>query len=63
MFIQVYFHRTRRYLDAMLVNYLSDSLPNGRYPIAVKEYLEWYDARIWGDIKRDESTNESVIIR
>lgn len=58
MFVQVYFHRTRRYLDAMLVNYLSDSLPNGRYPIKVEEYLEWDDARVWGDIKRDESTNE-----
>lgn len=58
MFVQVYFHRTRRYLDRMLVDYLSSSLPNGRYPMEVDQYLEWDDARVWRNIKEDANNNE-----
>lgn len=32
MFIQVYFHKTRRYLDKVLVKGLKAVLPNGKYP-------------------------------
>ena len=32
MFIQVYFHKTRRYLDKVLVKSLKTVLPNGKYP-------------------------------
>lgn len=32
MFIQVYFHKTRRYFDKQLVKALKAILPNGRYP-------------------------------
>jgi len=58
MFVQVYFHKTRRFLDKMLVDYLKESLPNGRYPNKVAEYLEWDDARVWGMIREDEKVNE-----
>lgn len=58
MFVQVYFHKTRRFLDRMLVEYLKTSLPNGRYPDNVDEYLEWDDDRVWRKIKEDQSTNE-----
>ncbi|NLU53278.1 MAG: HD domain-containing protein [Clostridiaceae bacterium] len=57
MFIQVYFHKTRRFLDKMLVEYLKTSLPNGRYPDNVDDYLEWDDALVWRNIKRDEKSN------
>jgi len=53
MFVQVYFHKTRRFLDKMLVEYLRTSLPNGRYPNNVDDYLEWNDARVWRNIKKD----------
>ncbi|MEG0784990.1 MAG: HD domain-containing protein [Christensenella sp.] len=46
MFIQVYFHKTRRYLDKVLVKALKQVLPNGKYPAAVDEYLKWDDARV-----------------
>lgn len=46
MFIQVYFHRTRRFFDIMLGNALKEILPGGTYPAAVEEYLEWDDCKV-----------------
>lgn len=46
MFIQVYFHKTRRYLDKALVKSLKVVLPDGKYPEDIKEYLKWDDVRV-----------------
>ena len=46
MFIQVYFHRTRRYFDIMFYRALSDILPSGKYPDTTSEYLKWDDTRV-----------------
>lgn len=46
MFIQVYFHKTRRYLDRALVKGLSHILPDGKYPEDTSEYLAWDDHRV-----------------
>ena len=46
MFIQVYFHKTRRYLDKSLVACLKEILPNGKYPNDINEYLLWDDNRV-----------------
>ena len=46
MFIQVYFHKTRRFLDKLLVNSLRKILPNGKYPCDIKEYIKWDDNRV-----------------
>lgn len=46
MFIQVYFHKTRRCLDRMLIECLKRILPDGRYPESVDEYLSWDDNRV-----------------
>lgn len=46
MFIQVYFHRTRRYFDIMFYQSLKEILPNGRYPETTEEYLKWDDTRV-----------------
>ncbi len=46
MFIQVYFHKTRRYFDKQLVKALKVILPHGKYPEDVREFLEWDDNRI-----------------
>ncbi len=46
MFIQVYFHRTRRFFDIMLGRALQLVLPDGAYPDSVEEYLQWDDCRV-----------------
>lgn len=46
MFVQVYFHRTRRFFDIVFAQALEQILPNGTYPQAVDEYIQWDDNRI-----------------
>ena len=53
MFVQVYFHRTRRYFDIIFANALKQILPNGSYPISVEEYLKWDDIRVLQLIKEN----------
>lgn len=58
MFIQVYFHHTRRFLDIMLAKALKDILPNGVYPESVQEYLKWDDCRVIQLMKEHEDDNQ-----
>lgn len=51
MFIQVYFHKTRRYFDKQLVEALKKILPDGRYPGKIKEYLKWDDNRVMYELQ------------
>jgi len=46
MFVQVYYHKTRRFMDKRLVSCLKKILPNGKYPIDICEYLEWDDMKV-----------------
>lgn len=46
MFIQVYFHKTRRYFDKLLAQCLTMILPGGKYPVEIREYLKWDDAKV-----------------
>lgn len=46
MFIQVYFHKTRRYLDHLLVECLKEILPEQKYPCDLEKYLQMDDAEI-----------------
>ncbi|TEB04305.1 hypothetical protein Psch_04031 [Pelotomaculum schinkii] len=49
MFLQVYFHKTRRIYDYYLVNFLKLALDRERrqsYPIDLKEYLSWNDQKV-----------------
>lgn len=59
MFIQVYFHKTRRYLDKALVDCIKELLPDGKYPEDTNDYLMWDDNRILSTI----STSQSDIIK
>ena len=59
MFIQVYFHKTRRYLDHLLVEALKEVLPEGRYPSTLEEYLALDDAEIYHKIRSARTTNAS----
>lgn len=51
MFIQVYFHKTRRYLDRLLVENVANVLPNSKYPEDVSEFLKWDDIAILDKIR------------
>lgn len=65
MFIQVYFHRTRRFFDIMLCEALKSVLPNGTYPEDTEEYLKWDDARVIQEInkKTDSEPCRNIIHR
>jgi HD superfamily phosphohydrolase len=59
MFLQVYFHKTRRVLDHHLVEALKQLLPLGEYPENLLEYLQWDDNRILSEF-RVNSDNDLV---
>lgn len=58
LFIQVYFHRTRRFLDKILVEFLKKNLPDGKYPEDIDEYLSWNDNVVWRLIKDSQDKDE-----
>lgn len=58
MFIQVYFHKTRRYFDHQLVKALKVILPNGCYPAETDEFLKWDDNRVMYELQN--STDPAV---
>ncbi|MDR2355445.1 MAG: HD domain-containing protein [Clostridiales Family XIII bacterium] len=53
MFIQVYFHKTRRYLDKLLAENISEILPGSKYPAEIAEYLQWDDGKILAKIEEN----------
>ncbi|WP_165046228.1 HD domain-containing protein [Adlercreutzia sp. ZJ138] len=55
MFIQVYFHKTRRLLDKRLVSSMKEILPKGVFPLDVKEYLEWDDIRVLSKLSTSDA--------
>lgn len=59
MFIQVYFHRTRRYFDIMLGEALKFILPDGLYPTSIEEYLQWDDCRVIQLLKENVDKNSA----
>lgn len=52
MYVQVYFHRTRRFFDIIFARALEKILPNGTYPDFVDEYVNWDDNRVLQLIKK-----------
>ena len=59
MFIQVYFHRTRRYFDVMFYRVLEEILPDGRYPEDTREYLKWDDTLVIQLMQKNAETHEA----
>ena len=59
MFIQVYFHKTRRYLDRLLVKVIESLLENGKYPEDVNDYEtkshcnQYTDSDLFMVVKKD----------
>ena len=60
MFIQVYFHKTRRFFDKLLVECLKAVLPENKYPIDLKEYLKWDDVRVLSEMAKKKESNDSI---
>lgn len=60
MFVQVYFHRTRRYFDILFSKVLPKILPGGTYPEDVNEYLKWDDNRVINLMHDKESEVEEA---
>lgn len=58
MFVQVYFHRTRRFFDIIFAKALEQILPNGTYPESTDEYIEWDDNRIIQLLKENKDVRE-----
>ena len=57
MFIQVYFHKTRRYLDKALVKSLKAILPGEKYPKDIHEYLKWDDTKVLNLFANSDNTD------
>lgn len=60
MFIQVYFHKTRRYLDKLLVDCIKEILNDNKYPAQLEDYLKWNDDMIIGKISEKKSVSENA---
>lgn len=60
MFIQVYFHKTRRYLDRLLVKSIADILPESKYPVDITKYLKMDDDWILNEIRKAVDSNEAA---
>lgn len=66
MFVQVYFHRVRRFFDITFASALKKCLPDGVFPIEVRQYLEWDDNKVMELLKRsmdDVPEAKSIISR
>jgi HD superfamily phosphohydrolase len=63
MFIQVYFHKTRRYFDRLLSESLKEILPEGRYPAEIQEYLKWDDVRAIEAMRKSEKPFSTKYLR
>ncbi len=58
MFLQVYFHKTRRLYDKMLTDFLTENLPGGKYPKDVRKFLSWDDQKVWSLILQNQERNQ-----
>lgn len=62
MFIQVYFHKTRRYFDKQLIRALKAILPDGHYPEETEEFLKWDDNRVMYELNNSDSPDVKPFI-
>lgn len=60
MFIQVYFHKTRRYLDKLLVKCIKEVLVENKYPVNLVDYLKWNDDLVIDKISERKHVSENA---
>lgn len=46
MFLEVYYHKTRRILDKHLIEFIKSKLENEQFPEKLDKYLEWTDSKV-----------------
>lgn len=54
MFLNVYFHKTRRIFDRHLVDFLGECLENQKYPLSIEQYIQWDDSRVLQCLKNKD---------
>jgi len=59
MFIQVYFHRSRKAFDKLLIKGLTEILPDGKYPEGVGDYLAWDDVSVLHKMRYKDISSSS----
>ncbi len=61
MFLEVYYHKTRRILDMHLVDFLSELLNrngnDGHYPVDIDDFIKWDDLRVLQEINLRKNDN------
>ncbi len=55
MFLQVYFHRTRRILDFHLTEFIREILPENQYPEEIEEFIKINDNYVLNELNRSKS--------
>lgn len=53
MFLQVYFHEVRRAYDFLLADFMQTILPEGKFPLEVKDYLKHDDYSVFHKLKEE----------
>ncbi|WP_258359782.1 HD domain-containing protein [Moorella sulfitireducens] len=56
MFLDVYFHKTRRIMDIHLTEFLRSLLPGEKYPKNLKTFLKWDDNRVMEFIRKSKDS-------
>lgn len=54
LFLDVYFHKTRRIMDIHLTEFLRSLLPGEKYPKNLKTFLKWDDNRVMEFIRKSK---------
>ena len=53
MFLQVYFHETRRAYDLLLTDFMKAQLPDGKLPLHVNDYLKYDDYVVFHELRHE----------
>jgi HD superfamily phosphohydrolase len=59
MFLNVYFHKTRRILDYHLSDFIYDCLKGGTYPVDIESYLKWDDHKVIYFLQRRKKSHKA----
>ena len=63
MFVQVYFHKSRRHFDRLLILGLKEILPDGKFPDKIMEYLKWDDVRAICEMRCSGGSSSQKFLR
>jgi len=58
MFLDVYYHKTRRILDCHLGEFLKKVLDEGTYPLDVEKFIYWDDHKVWSLLAENKGSEQ-----